>query len=733
MGELGFGWTELLATINVLVSSTVVILAFSLLAYNFTYNFRSPVARRFALLLACVMVTYAADVALTRVLTAESANRWLRLQWLGIAMLPAAYFTFSNAVLRTTNYRTTRRSRVSLLFYALSLASAGIAMFGTQLVGEVRFSALISYLHPGPLFWPFAVYFGLVILLSLRNVWMARARCLTENSRDRMSYLLFGFPAPALGIFPYLIALNWGATAQASSESGGVLILLLSFIGNGAVATLLVIMAYTVAYFGVLTPDRVVRYRLIRFFMRGPVVAILVIGAVQTLPTVERILGLPRDIVLFSVITGVIILSQLILSMTKSLVDRLIYREDREEIAWLRELDRRLLASSDLRQFLDNNLTALCELLRTPSGFVAAIVGADLILESVVGPGGTRQNVTEIDDWSDALSAALRARQRPDAPMRDEPVPQDLLIATSVSPSPPNAAPNAPDPAGKRSRDQNGAGGPGSAHEGAVQAGRDMPITHRGYWVWPLMNPVAEDGEERVLGILGVEARTVSPLFSRDELAVMAEMLDRVALALADRRLQQQVFVALRTIIPGIDHIQRLRGIVPYAGKDSQERSAELLDPSPIHDPEFDAWVKDALSHYWGGPKLTRSPLMQMRVVGTAVDMADGNPTKALRLVLGTAIERLKPQGNQDMSTPEWLLYNILEMRFIQGRRVREIAERLAMSESDLYRKQRVAIDEVARVLADMEQSELEDLTLLTPAGQLATELTDQAHRNQEE
>ena len=730
MGELGFGWTELLATTNVLVSSTVVILAFSLLAYNFTYNFRSPVARRFALLLACVMVTYAADVALTRVLTAESANRWLRLQWLGIAMLPAAYFTFSNAVLRTTNYRTVRRSQISILFYTISIFSALVAIFGTQLVGEVRFDALISYLEPGPLFWPFTIYFGLTILLSLRNVWMARERCLTENSRGRMTYLLLGFPAPAMGIFPYLIALNWGATAQASSESGGVLILLLSFIGNGAVATLLVIMAYTVAYFGVLTPDRVVRYRLIRFFMRGPVVAILVIGAVQTLPTVERILGLPRDIVLFSVITGVIILSQLILSVTKSLVDRLIYREDRDEIAWLRELDRRLLTSSDLRQFLDNNLTSLCELLRTPSGFVAAIVGADLILESVVGPTGTRQTVTAIDDWSDALGAALRHRQRAQAgngqtvgtqPGQD-PVPQDMLIATSTSPT--ASAP------GQDAKSSNGTGAPGSGDQ-PVQPGSQQPVAHRGFWVWPLLDPVAETGEARVLGILGVQARTETPLFSQDELAVMAQMLDRVALSLADRRLQQQVFVALRTIIPGIDRIQRLRGIVPYAGDDSESRSAELLDPSPIHDPEFEAWVKDALSHYWGGPKLTRSPLMQLRVVGTAIDHAEGNPTKALRLVLGTAIERLKPLGSQDMSTPEWLLYNILEMRFIEGRKVREIAERLAMSESDLYRKQRVAIDEVARVLADMEQSEAEELALLSPPGQLADELNNLSMREE--
>jgi DNA-directed RNA polymerase specialized sigma subunit len=58
------------------------------------------------------------------------------------------------------------------------------------------------------------------------------------------------------------------------------------------------------------------------------------------------------------------------------------------------------------------------------------------------------------------------------------------------------------------------------------------------------------------------------------------------------------------------------------------------------------------------------------------------------------------------MTTSEWILYNILEMKFIQGRRVRDIAGRLAMSESDLYRKQRVAIEEVAKTLADMEQQE---------------------------
>jgi hypothetical protein len=50
------------------------------------------------------------------------------------------------------------------------------------------------------------------------------------------------------------------------------------------------------------------------------------------------------------------------------------------------------------------------------------------------------------------------------------------------------------------------------------------------------------------------------------------------------------------------------------------------------------------------------------------------------------------------------MLYNILEMKFLEGRKVRDVALRLAMSEADLYRKQRVAIEAVARAIAEMER-----------------------------
>ncbi|MFN3981630.1 MAG: histidine kinase N-terminal 7TM domain-containing protein [Caldilinea sp.] len=657
--------TSILNFVNVLASSVLVILTFSLLAYTLTYNFRNPVARRFALLLAFLMVVFAADVALDSVATAASANRWLRLQWLGIAMTPAAAYLFSLSVLATTNYRIRRRRWIGFSALVISIVSAFDAVVGDAIVGQVLFRPPLSYLEGGPLFWPFAIFYAVVIGLAYANIWKARQRCLTESTRARMTYLLIGFIAPGVSVFPYLIAF---ALLFGPRESSW-LVLLASILGNIAVGFLLLLMSYTVAYFGVVTPDRVVRYRLLRFFMRGPVVAILVILAIQITPPIERTLGLPRNVILFSVITGVVVFSQLLLSITKSGVDRLIYREDREEIAWLRELDRRMLATSDLRQLLENNLVALCELLRTPSAFVAAVIGPDLMLEAMVGADDKRSRILAVADWSDALGKALR-------------------------------------------------------EQSASRSGRTQsPHFHCGYWLWPLVDRTQEEEGVRVLGALGVQARTVSPLFTADELRAIEAILDRTTRALADRKLQQSMLANLRYIIPDIERMQQLRGAIPYAAADSaREPITALLDPSPIHNPEFEAWVKDALSHYWGGPKLTHSPLMRLRIVSETLDHAEDDPTRALRLVLGQALERLRPEGKQNFTAPEWLLYNILEMRFVQGRKVREIADRLAISESDLYRKQRVAIGQLARVLSEMEQTNaVESLAAPTLSSRSAT------------
>ena len=57
------------------------------------------------------------------------------------------------------------------------------------------------------------------------------------------------------------------------------------------------------------------------------------------------------------------------------------------------------------------------------------------------------------------------------------------------------------------------------------------------------------------------------------------------------------------------------------------------------------------------------------------------------------------------MTASEWIVYNILDLRFVERLRIREITQRLAMSESDFYRKQRIAVEQVAQTLAQMEMA----------------------------
>ena len=114
--------------------------------------------------------------------------------------------------------------------------------------------------------------------------------------------------------------------------------------------------------------------------------------------------------------------------------------------------------------------------------------------------------------------------------------------------------------------------------------------------------------------------------------------------------------------------------------------------------------VKEALTHFWGGPKLAESPLLKLNIVKKALEDNGQNPTNALRAVLKSAIDSVKPAGDRKF-TGEWILYNILEMKFLQGKKVREVALKLAMSEADFYRKQRVAIETVARAIMEMENN----------------------------
>ena len=634
---------------NQVLAATVVLTSFSMFIYLLTYNLHSRVARAFCALLAFVLIVYTGDVILYEVISRESAIRWLKFQWIGIAFVPAAYLHFSNAVLRTVDRGIRWRWAAVLLSYVGSTAFLGIVLYSDLLVYDGVYEPPASHLAAGPLFWVFALYFVVVLIWGAVNVQRARRRCMTLTSRRRMTYLSLAFVAPALGVFPYLMLASTPALVTSW------LLQLLLLLGNVAVVLMIVVMAYSVAYFGGLTPDRVIKHRLIHYLLRGPLVGAALISVMLAVPRVQEILGLPRDTVMVFAVVGLVVLLQLFINRAKPYIDRAIYRQDREEIAWIQALDQRLLTTADLRTFLENVLAAVCDLLQVRTGFVAVQADDEHRLEAFFGD---RAAIHRFLDDRDLSQLAV----------------------------------------GLEGQGQNGSGKDGAGRlEVEQEVGPDF-CGEEGFWLAPLESL---SGDFR-LGILGVEARTPSPDLDPQEQELADLLILRAREALEDRYLQQNVFGILARILPDIERLHRWQDASRYGSASPMQ----IIEESPIYSPEFQTWVKDALSHYWGGPKLTESPLLGLSVVGETARREGSNATQALRTVLSEAIERLRPAGERSLTTTEWILYNILELKFLRGLKVRDVARRLAMSESDLYRKQRVAIAEVARALAALEQGE---------------------------
>ena len=55
------------------------------------------------------------------------------------------------------------------------------------------------------------------------------------------------------------------------------------------------------------------------------------------------------------------------------------------------------------------------------------------------------------------------------------------------------------------------------------------------------------------------------------------------------------------------------------------------------------------------------------------------------------------------------MIYNVIDLRYIKKQRVREVANRLYMSDANLYRKQNLAIEAVADTILRLEADVLSD------------------------
>lgn len=617
-------------TVNQILTAGIAITAFSLLIYALTFNLKDRVARSFATILVSVVIIFSCEAIQSTVDAQYLVEFLLRFQWIGLVFLPASYLHLSDALLVTAG-RPSHGRRIFMVrsAYLVSCGFLILLAFG-KLVGPFQVNAQPApHLQRTTITEIFSLYYLVTMLLAGFNFIRAFRRMLTRSGRRRMFYLMMGATAPALGSYPYLL---FGSSIAAHFP---VIFWSIATFINIVVGGLIIVMAYAVAFFGVSWPDRVVKSRLLKWIMRGPVTASLALTVLTIVRRSGEYFGFTYNAFApVSMVATVLIMEHMITIIAPIWERTWFLGSDKAELLLFQNIDERLLTQDDLRQFLEAILAAVRDHMQSPSAFIAAIDNSDLTLlinagRPFLGKDHLVEALQEIKEegrneflWKDTWILPLRGRRSTEMDL-DQPTP--------------------------------------------------------------------------LLGLLGIARPNLQPMDSEQRQSLWL-LADRAALALEDRLLQLRVFHSLQVIEPQVEFIQKIRALGRYESTTALE---EELSP----DSDMAERVREALNHYWGGPKLTESPLMNLRVIQeTAKNEFDGNMANALRAILKKAVDQIKPEGERRF-TSEWILYNILDLKFIEGRKVREVANRLAMSEADLYRKQRVAVEAVAKAILDMESN----------------------------
>jgi hypothetical protein len=617
-----------LESLNSLLTAGIAITAFSLLIYALSFNLRERVAITFTVIMFGVMVVFVGEAIGSVAKTTRQLEFWLHLQWVGIIILPAAYLHFSDAILATTGRPSTMQNaggrfllRSIYLFSIFFLLLLPTPLFFGSMILDAE---PVPYLQKSTLSIIFSLIYIFTMILSWINFLHAYQRTVTRTSRRRISYLIAGALAPALGSYPYLLF------GSGFANRHQLIFWITLTLGNLLVSILLVLMAYAVAFFGVSWPDRVVKRRLLKWIMRGPVTASTVLALTTLIRRIGNKINIDYSAIVPIAMVFSILMMEHLMTFIAPIWERILFHsKDRKEMELLQNLDERLLTSSDIQQFLESVLAAVCDRLQSSHAFIA-----------ILGPLGIEMMITIGGE----------------SPIKNG----DLSI---------NLVESVP-------------------HNSELFSWGD-------YWVIPISDEQIDESE--LLGILGVYHQP-NQLIDEDQMSDLSILTERVSLAIRDWRIQQQAFNSLEELSPQMDQFQRLRAASRYDG-------TELLSESEVgfQKQDFSPWVKDALSHYWGGPKLTKSPLLNLEIVKKIVSENNESPINALRTILKNAMDQVRPEGDRRF-TADWILYNILEMKFMEGYKVRDIAKRLAVSEADLYRKQRVAIEAIANAIIEMEK-----------------------------
>ncbi|HEX2905421.1 MAG TPA: histidine kinase N-terminal 7TM domain-containing protein, partial [Phototrophicaceae bacterium] len=563
----------LLQSLNETLTAAIVVVSASMLLYNLTRNRRNRVARTSGAVLACVTIVYIGDVLVALQPGPRTLDSVLRFQWIGIALMPAAMFHLSDALLATTGLPSRgRRRRIARLLYLLSALFILLAAFSNVLIHPI-IRPQIAIVQAGAVFPIYLTFFIIATGVAIVNVQRARKRCLTRSTRRRMGYLQFALITPALGIFPYSVLIGLG-------ETDTVPMLFLVNLTNLVIILMLLFLSYPLSFFGTQVPDRVVKAELLRFMLRGPATALLALTVIIFMTPAVRIMGLTGDSLMpFAVVAVVLVWQWMVALIIPWLEKHLIYSdEDGDQLGKLQNLSERLLTQVDLQQLLDAILAAICDYVQVNTSFVAELDENGLEVISAHGP--TRPNAAWLEEERSTLLALLQSENGFD----------------------------------------------------------DIPLQKwHSYWITPLYSKrsINETNDTMLIGFIGIQARSTEINLSHDERLMFRSLAHRTAETLDDMQLQAEIYAALEGLLPQI-HVTRTRAAdVEYRhGREPQP----LAENGSFDREQFIEQVRAALRHYWGGPGLTSSRLLELSIVQEALSENGNNPARALRTILQKAI-----------------------------------------------------------------------------------------------
>lgn len=419
--------------------------------------------------------------------------------------------------------------------------------------------------------------------------------------------------------------------------------MMLVIAANLFVVLMLLFLAYPLSFFGSRIPDRVVKADLLRMVLRGPATGMLIVAVLFFTGRVNRIFEISADEFSVFAVVGVVLLWQWMIDLALPYLDRwLIYgNSEDDQFTKIQQLNRQILTRADLHTLMEAILSQGRNQLQSGGAFIASVIDGQPEIISASGSGHTL--AARVDELRQALG--------------------DLRVSTAA-----------------------------------------QPLLWETFWLMPLRRQRGTD-EAGLNGVLGVQAVSSYRNPLPEEASVLMQVHRQAARTLDDLLLQSEVVAALEGLLPQFTSSRATSAEVEYQhGRNLSDRTGSHTGSLVL--PEREQVIEQvgaALRHYYGGPGLTKSRLLELNVVRKALEENANEPLRALRAVLDYAIELQRPSGERDYRSQDWLIYNILDLRYIKKQRVREVANRLYMSDANLYRKQNTAIEAVADTIIRLE------------------------------